>query len=397
MHTKWISPKTIIGSVATGDYFFPRQDVVEEIWEELDKGNFVILAAPRRVGKSSILKDLEKKPKDGYKVKFENIQSLTSENEFYQKIYKIFLSCLDKSAVTEVTKWLKKYMSNKDIKLTTSGIELKNNTSTFNYKNEIELLLNDLEGFDECVVILLDELPEVLHNLYKKEKKEEAISILKQLRNWRQKGYQKLRFVITGSIGIHYVVQAIEGRNADLNDLKKVNCPALDTQIATDYIEWATKDATIKYSKELQDYFKEKIKSYFTPFFINILLEQVDKNAKKKKKTEITIQDIDQAFTEVVKQNDHFLDWKKRLSDYMPADDFAFVNEILIHISHNDSITVQKIYDKSSKHNKKDSYMELINDLENDGYILEHNNVYTFISPYLKAFWSRNNPIYNED
>lgn len=397
MNTKWISPKTIIGSVATGDYFFPRQDVVEEIWEELDKGNFVILAAPRRVGKSSILKDLEKKPKNGYKVKFENIQSLTSENEFYQKIYSIFLSCLEKSATKAVTTWLKKYLTNKDIKLTTSGIELKSNTSTFNYKEEIELLLNELEEFDECVVILLDELPEVLHNLYKKGKTEEAISILKQLRNWRQKGYQKLRFVITGSIGIHYVVQAIEGRNADLNDLKKVNCPALDAQIATDYIAWATKDATIQYNTELKKHFKESIKSYFTPFFINILLEQVDKNAKKKKKTAITKEDINEAFIEVVKQNDHFIDWKKRLSDYMPADDFAFVNEILIHISHKDSITVQKIYDKSSKHNKKESYMELINDLENDGYIVEHNNVYTFISPYLKAFWNRNNPIYNED
>lgn len=396
MSTNWISPKTIIGAAAIGEYYYSRPDVVDEIWNELDKGNFVILAAPRRVGKSSILKDLERNPKNGYRVKFENIQSLNSEKEFFQKIYSIFLAELNTSFIKSTGKWLKEYLAKKDIKITTTGIELKNAENQFNYKIEIESLLNEIEGITDCVVILLDELPEVLHNLYKKGKKEEAISILKQLRSWRQKGYQRLRFVITGSIGIHYVVQAIEGRNADLNDLKKVLCTSLDKEVAEDYIQWATNNATIKYDNKLASYFIEKIKHYYTPYFINILLEQIDRNAKKSRKQKITTEDIDNAFTEVVKQNDHFLDWKRRLSDYMPANDFAFVNEILIHVSHKDSITVQKIYDIARKYNKQDSYMEFANDLVNDGYIVEHNDAYTFISPFLKAFWKRNNPIYNE-
>lgn len=83
----------------------------------------------------------------------------------------------------------------------------------------------------------------------------------------------------------------------------------------------------------------------------------------------------------------------------MPKTDFDFVNEILIHISHKGTISIQTIFDKAIKHTKTDEYMDLIHDLTQDGYIVETSvgsNYYVFISPFLKAFWKRNNPIYNE-
>ncbi len=35
MIEEWKSPKTIIGSVATGLYYYPRTEIVNEIWGEL--------------------------------------------------------------------------------------------------------------------------------------------------------------------------------------------------------------------------------------------------------------------------------------------------------------------------------------------------------------------------
>jgi len=101
--------------------------------------------------------------------------------------------------------------------------------------------------------LLIDELPEVLHNLEKNGKIDEAKSILKNLRRWRQDGkFIKLKFVLAGSIGIHYVVDKIEGRNSDLNDLAKVSCNPLEESKASEYIDWATKNATVKYNVELK-------------------------------------------------------------------------------------------------------------------------------------------------
>jgi hypothetical protein len=75
------------------------------------------------------------------------------------------------------------------------------------------------------------------------------------------------------------------------------------------------------------------------------------------------------------------------------------VNDILIHIAHRNSIGIQAIYDKAVKQEKTIEYMDMIHDLVNDGYLTEtseDSQNYIFISPFLKAFWKRNNPIYNE-
>jgi hypothetical protein len=205
---------------------------------------------------------------------------------------------------------------------------------------------------------------------------------------------QKVKFVFAGSVGIHYVVNVIEKRTSDLNDFAKVQCNPLSNDEFYDYINWATQQATVQYSKELQKYLAEKIQ-YFVPYFINLMLDEVDKKARKNNDPEVTKTMIDKAFDTIVKNNDYFVDWKKRLVDYLPVADFAFVNELLIHTAHNDKITLQEIYDKAVRYGKTADYMDFIDDLEKDGYITELGEEYVFVSPFLKAFWKRNNPVYN--
>jgi len=161
------------------------------------------------------------------------------------------------------------------------------------------------------------------------------------------------------------------------------------------YIDTVTAGATISYSQELKDYIKTKI-NYLVPYFINLTIDEIDKACKSKNQCEISETDIDEAMEKVIKQNHQFSDWKIRLSRYMPKADFDFVNEILIHIAHNDEISIQEIYDKAQKHTKTDVYMDFIYDLEQDGYITKRDDgKYIFISPFLKEFWKNNNPIYN--
>ena len=390
MDAKWKSPNTIIGSVAKGKFFFKRDNIIRDIWKEIEKGNYVLIAAPRRVGKSSVMQNMEENPKDGYKLIFRNIQSVDSEKNFYKIMYELILNCLNTSQ--KIGSWFSTYKSKIGITgISTTGINIEN--KEIKYKNEIDEVINKLKDEGETVVLLIDELPEVLFRLYKNGKQEEAISILKNLRQWRQNAdSQKLRFVLAGSIGIHYVVKLIEGRTSDLNDLKLIDCnPLLATEIDT-YFDWTTGEATVQYNSELRKYLTSKIQ-YFVPYFFNIMLEEIDKIAFNCQIPEITIETIDKAFENVIKNNDHFKDWKNRLKDYLPIEDFKFINEILKHISHNDKITIQQVYDKSIEYGKEDDFMEFMSDLQHDGYIIQIETEFRFISPFLKEFWKRNNPI----
>lgn len=395
METGWKSPDIIIGSAATGSYYYHRTETEQEIWAELDKGNYVLLAAPRRVGKTSIMKYLASQGKEGYLMVFHNVQGINSEIELYKTLYGLVLNCLSKT--TRLKKWFTNYLKTKTITEIDINGGFKIETAQINYLEEFNRLINDLNTKDaETIILLIDEIPELLHRLNKNGKKEEASSIIKNLRQWRQnQNFNKLRLVLAGSIGIHYVVNAIECRTADLNDLNIITCPPLNHNETSDYIEWATERATVKYDEDLKNHLFGKV-HYFVPYFMNLMLHEIDGIARKVNSAAITKQTIDDAFDAVLHKNQHFADWKKRLSDYLPKADFNFVNEILTHIAHNDSITIQVIYDKAVKHDKTSDYMDFIDNLVRDGYIAEIEKSYQFLSPFLKSFWKNNNPVYHE-
>lgn len=398
MEETWKSPKLIIGNVATGNFYYPRKNIVQDIWIELEKGNSLLLAAPRRVGKTSIMRAIENEPKEGFVVKFEIIQGVQSKEEFYGILFKLVYSCLSrfKKATTDVKQFLLKHkISEFDI----INVKGKIDKNELNYFDEINKVFKQLENESEKIVLLLDELPEVLHNLHKSGKSDDAKEILDQLRVWRLGNYKNIQFVVAGSIGIHYVVKAIDGRTSDLNDLNKVNCEPLQKEEAIDFIKWATEEATIKYSEEQITYLLRKIQHYYTPYFINLMLDKIDKNTRRKNSPIIDITDVGIALEQITKENKHFEDWRNRPVNYMPEDDFNFVNTVLSHITHKDFISIQKIYDIAQKYDKTRDYMSLISELEEDGYLVEseaNNKEYVFISPFLKLFWLNNNPIYND-
>ena len=393
MKKEWKSPKIIIGKDATGDYYYKRGAIEREIWEEIEKGNNILISAPRRVGKTSVMKSIVGNPKEGYKLIFKNIQGVNTEEGFYKTIYSLILDCLSK--FNNVTEFFTHYIKTHAITEIGTG-SLKIGSQNLNYADEINKIIPKLDVNGESVVLFLDEVPEVIHTLYKKNKIDEAISILKNLRHWRQNdAYKKLQFVIAGSIGIHHVVNEVQGRLSDINDLKKIYYEPLDEIEYQNYIEWATKEATVKYTLELKKYLQEIIQ-YLAPYFINLMLDEVNMIALKNNNNAISEEIIDVAFKSIIKKSDHFSDWKKRLKDYLKPNDYSFVNEVLIHISHENSITVQQLYNKATKYQMTDDYMEFVNDLEHDGYITEQSQKYVFVSPFLKEYWKKMNPIYKK-
>lgn len=390
----WIGPKIIIGSTATGDYYFDRPWIVSQIWEEIQKGNHVLIAAPRRVGKSSVMEFMVNHCPEGTKCLFKNIQGIKSEDEFYKQLYELIVLCLSK--FQRNTNWLGDFLGGISIEeITMEGVKF-GDKKQLNYLDEINKVLPKLSSNALKIVLFIDELPEVLNNLHKANQTTEASNIIDNLRGWRQMPVLKNHFsmVLAGSVGIHHVVKAIDGRVSDLNDLRKIDFEALSPAEAQAYIAWATDGATVQYEEPLQTYLLDKIACPI-PYFINLMLDAINKQALKTRTSAITVAQIDEAFERVVKHDDHFVEWKNRLFQYFPAHESSFMNEVLTFIAHKNKINKRKLYDLAIKHQRTQDYIEIMDGLERDGYITEQADSYVFISPFLKAFWKRSNPIYD--
>ncbi len=390
----WVGPKIIIGNTAVGDYYFNRPLIVSQIWEEILKGNHVLIAAPRRVGKSSVMEFMVENCPNETKCFFKNIQGIKTEEEFYKQIYELIILCLSK--YSKFKKGFGDFLGGITIEeITLEGVKF-GEKKALNYLEEINKVLPKLQSNQLKIVLFIDELPEVLNNLHKAKKTAEASNIIDNLRQWRQMPILKEHFsmVLAGSVGIHHVVKTIDGRVSDLNDLHKIDFEALSPTEAQTYIKWATDGASIQYDSALLAYLLDKV-SYPIPYFINLMLDEINKQAIKTKNTQITTNEIDNAFDRVVKHSDHFVEWKNRLFQYFPEAESSFMNEVLIYIAHKNKINKRKLYDLAVKHTRTNDYIEIMDGLERDGYITEQADNYVFISAFLKAFWKRSNPVYD--
>jgi len=74
------------GQVVFGDKYFSRPKDEQRVWRRLIQGGHLILLAPRRVGKTSLLRHLENNLREGYVFLYTMVQPCNTEHDFYKQI-----------------------------------------------------------------------------------------------------------------------------------------------------------------------------------------------------------------------------------------------------------------------------------------------------------------------
>jgi uncharacterized protein len=385
---RWIHPRTKTGDAVTGEFYLRRKKINELFWSHIEKGCDVLFVAPRRVGKTSIMKDLVASASEDYYCIYKNVEGATSKNLFYKRIFEMLIERL--SWAKKNFTWFGSWVSRFEIKkIGKENIEI--GRSPKDYQKEVFALLQDVAEEGLTVILFVDEFAEVILNLHTTGKTEDAISILHELREIRQNtDLKNIIFVYAGSIGLHYIVREI-GRPKLINDIEPLHVDPLTIPEAEQLIIQLTYGATIQYNPENQNYLLKKIE-HLIPYFIQLMLAEINELCYKRGLIEIDRSLIDEAFISVVKKTANFDDWTKRLKDYLKSN-FSFVNHILTHCAHEGKITIQEIFDLAVKQDKTEVYKELADELVKDGYLVEKDGSYQFLSPFIKAYWLYKNPI----
>lgn len=387
---KWVSPNTITGPPAEGDKYLRREYLNDEFWSEIEKGSHILFTAPRRVGKTSIMKDLAKNCPKKYICHFENIESEKTQGQLFKRLFGLLVNELKtvNKAKTVISTWLKR----RGIGELNAEGSVKFISKKVDYKPELLSLLSNLQQIDQKVILFLDEFPEVIVSIIRNENKEIAIETLHTIREIRQDNdFGNFTLVLAGSIGLDHVVNDLD-RPKLINDLHRIELSALSKEEARQLIRQITTDATMKISEKQENYIINKL-GHLIPYFVQKMIEECNRILQKQNRPLLENKDVDFAFDQLIKHDENLKDWESRLREpYLTKNRFGFCKHILTYCAHKDKIFIQEIYDISGKWKQRTEYMNLIQMLVRDGYLFEENGKYVFLSPLLKAWWKKQHP-----
>lgn len=205
-----------------------RDDDIKRYWGILRRQGLV-LSAERRIGKTHIAMKMCGECEPGFLPFYQDLEGIHSIKELLRAIYNTVDRSLSNSDrwKNRLAKWstlLPQRIGNLDL--------------TAVHDNWGSLLVTAFDDLvevsgDQTVLMVWDEFPLMLYNLCEREDEKVAIELLDQLRALRQKHGNKLRFLLTGSIGLHLVIRSLRkagNANDPVNDLYASTVPPMAPQ-----------------------------------------------------------------------------------------------------------------------------------------------------------------------
>ncbi len=390
-----------VGPPVTGKDFFGRERFVDLVWEKLLHGN-ILLAAPRRFGKTSVMYRLMDEPRFESKIVHADLESVTEAADMIVLLLEELAKdeSFDNSVgkIGFVEKGWKFFRKNfEELDLHFAKVKLREEIRV-DWQAKGKEIFQKIAELDSTVIFILDEFPMMLDAMLKHDRKDEAKTLLRWFRGLRisPELQEKIRFVIAGSIGIDHVLNRLDEINS-INDFEKLKLEPFSTKVAKQFLD----ELCAAYSLSLSDEVKAKmLESIGTPipYFIQILFSEVYKTHFQDEE-EITVETIEKIYRDKVLGVDcktYFEYYYGRLRLYYAPDEEKAARGILREIAVKGDLKKTTCYQifKKAVGNKADleRFGGLMTELENDFYVTygHENDSYEFSSKILKDWWLRN-------
>jgi len=390
----WKNPKTIIGPPAEGDKYLKRPEINKLFWHAIANGEHILFTAPRRVGKTSVMKDLVRSAPAGIIAIYQNVESDKTAEEFYKRIWTLIVRQLNDLASWKVSisSWLK---TRRIGEISVEG-SVKIENSELSFKHELLDLVEEIGRGSDRVVLLLDEFPDVVNNVRKFEGDDSATELPHVMRAIRhEEKFKNFSIVLAGSIGLEHVISSVD-RIKLINDLRRLHIDALVDSEVDELLDLILENATIQLNTEARSHLKQKI-GYWLPFFFQLMIVKCNDIAYASGEASVDSVVIDNAFEAVLCENEHFSDWESRLRDYLTKEDHDYCIGILTRCAHQ-NVNLLQAFDFSKLAVLSTDYKALIDDvLIKDGYLVLQENCLRFQSTFLEEWWRRRHPSYEID
>jgi len=387
--------KNITGTVAEGEDFFGREKEQRQIWDKLQDNANLALLAPRRVGKTSLLKKLKATAAEkGYRVAFLDVGDAADERAFVERLSQTVLAEADGELVLQKLAHnpLAQFFQNIK-KIGGFGVSLELDKKQADWQALGESLLTALAATDGRWLLQIDELPVFLLALLKPEG-EEARRRAREFLYWlrRQRlSHVSIQWIAAGSIGLDAVAERHRLSDA-VNDLSIFRLEAYDNSTADQLLETLARNYPLALPPEVRAYLIECV-GWPIPYHLQLAYSALRDHCDDR--PEATRADVDAALEQLLRQSSYFDTWRQRLQDELGRPDSDHAIGLLNAAcqtpegASRESLSLwlsTKIHDPDEKDGK---LRYLLKVLAGDGYWVEAEGRHRFRSFLLREYWRR--------
>lgn len=382
----------IIGPPVTGENLFGREKELDDIWSALEHGS-VLLVAPRRIGKTSIVWHMRDSPRGDWNVYYLDIEDLRDPADFVLEIMDStshLKSLFDKfkgifSAFKDVVG---------EIELVHFKLKLRDELRD-EWQSKGNKVFEKIKEENLRIVFAVDELPTMLLNMIDSDNERGAYNariFLQWLRQVRTN--YNIHFIICGSIGVDQILRKSDAVAA-MNDLRRIVIPPFTTAIAEDMIRKLLERFGIKYDEQHIKLILAEI-GVPIPHFIKIFVQSIA-NEIRTANSELTTDIIREAYQKRVLgvEGKYYFDYYfTRLKIYYTGKELEAAQRILDHLAiHGESshMDLLKVFSTVTETNDEQWFNALMEKLGDDFYISydASKKTYGFYTKVLRDIWVR--------
>ncbi len=377
--------KNIVGQTPRGKDFYPRTKVIRKIYRRLDSGSHIFMSAPRRAGKTSIMRFLEDEPKKGYVFLYISVEDIESSEEYFKLLSEELLASeavsLMAKASEKVYNIFEQFSDHiKKVKIWNIEFESQDKEPP-KYSKEFEKLMRTLDTSDFTIVLLVDEFPIALERISVEHGAKDAVEFLHANRSIRQRAKRGIQFIYTGSIGLPNITRKLNA-TATINDLNIIEVPPLNDREALDFAKQLLSNYNVTFVRGTIKYMLDRL-SWLIPFFIQLvvqmLIDEFETNCKP-----ITKKVVDEVLEKASnhRNNIYFESYYSRLDKSLTPVESKLAKQILLRIAVENRVALEAF-------NGMEDASRVLEILEFDGYIHSLHDVYVFNSPILQLWWKK--------
>ncbi len=394
--------KLVLGSPPRGDDYFGREALIETLWSRLERDN-VLLAAPRRFGKTGAMFRLLDEPRTPYRPLYIDVEHLDSAGDFMVEL----LATLQQdrhfaraiSLLWEETKQFGRGLRDltSQVQLGSLKVHLREHTDVSRqWRAYGERVMEALSEQGPRLLLLLDELPIMIHQMAQKNP-QEVEQFLRWFRAARLAPGTKPRFLVGGSINLISTLDGL-GLVDTVNDLAQERLDPFDPDTARRFIRAVFDSQGVELKRGVA---KTVLTLLGTPipYLLSVLLGSV-LDRHRTAGAPVTPKLVETVFASDLLSgaSPFFRHYYSRLQDYYTPDEARAAKAVLDLLSRADAPVKQntlyplflKACGLQPTPDHHEAFQRLIQKLENDFYVSVSENTCAFANRAIQLWWKNN-------